>query len=70
MRLFQHGANIGVLWSDQHADFIRSTAVPEQSDPNIYHHNQYYDDNGVAVWRGITDAVGRLANRTPAGPLH
>jgi len=28
------------------------------------------DYNGAAVWRRITDAVGQLANRTPAGPLH
>lgn len=28
------------------------------------------DYNGAAVWRRITDAVGQLANVTPAGPLH
>jgi hypothetical protein len=28
------------------------------------------DYKGEAVWRRITDAVGLLANRTPAGPLH
>jgi hypothetical protein len=28
------------------------------------------DYNGAAVWRRITDAVGQLAKRTPAGPLH
>ncbi len=28
------------------------------------------DDNGVAVWRRISDAVGQLANTTPPGPLH
>ena len=28
------------------------------------------DYKGEAVWRRITDAVGQLANRTPAGPLH
>src|SRR4029077_5475624 len=28
------------------------------------------DYNGAAVWRRITDAVGQLANQTPAGPLH
>ncbi len=26
--------------------------------------------NGAAVWRRITDAVGQLANVTPAGPVH
>jgi hypothetical protein len=28
------------------------------------------DDNGVAVWRRITDAVKQLANTIPAGPVH
>jgi len=28
------------------------------------------DDNGAAVWRRITAAVGELANETPSGPLH
>jgi hypothetical protein len=28
------------------------------------------DDNGVAVWRRISDAVGQPANTTPPGPVH
>jgi hypothetical protein len=28
------------------------------------------DDNGVAVWRRISDAVGQLVNTTPTGPVH
>jgi hypothetical protein len=28
------------------------------------------DHEGAAVWRRITAAVGQLANKTPAGPLH
>ncbi len=28
------------------------------------------DDDGVAVWRRISDAVGQLANTTPTGPVH
>jgi ATP-dependent DNA ligase len=28
------------------------------------------DDNGVAVWRRITDAVGQLANTIPLGAVH
>jgi hypothetical protein len=27
------------------------------------------DDNGVAVWRRISDAVGQLVNTTPPGPV-
>ena len=28
------------------------------------------DDNGVAVWCRISDAVGQLVNTTPPGPVH
>jgi hypothetical protein len=28
------------------------------------------DDDGVAVWRRISDAVGQLVNTTPPGPVH
>jgi hypothetical protein len=28
------------------------------------------DHNGAAVWRRVVDAVARLANTTPSGPLH
>jgi hypothetical protein len=28
------------------------------------------DDNGVAVWRRISDAVGQFINTTPPGAVH
>jgi hypothetical protein len=28
------------------------------------------DDNGVAVWRRISEAVGQLINTTPPGAVH
>ena len=28
------------------------------------------DHNGAATWRRITDAVTRLSNKIPSGPLH
>jgi hypothetical protein len=28
------------------------------------------DDSGVAVWRRISDAVGKLINTTPPGAVH
>jgi hypothetical protein len=28
------------------------------------------DQNGVATWRRITDAVTQLSNKIPSGPLH
>lgn len=35
------------LWSDQHAEFLKTASVLEQNDPNVYHHNQYFSDTGV-----------------------
>jgi hypothetical protein len=28
------------------------------------------DDNGMAAWRRISDALGQLVNTTPPGPAH
>ena len=28
------------------------------------------DENGAAVWRGVTRAVAELTNTTPKGPMH
>jgi len=28
------------------------------------------DDNGVAAWRRLSDAVGQLVNTTPPSPVH
>jgi hypothetical protein len=28
------------------------------------------DENGVAVWRRTSDAVGQLVNTSPPGPVH
>lgn len=40
------GQGMCLLWTDQHAEFKPTRSVREQLDPNIYHHNQYFDDNG------------------------
>lgn len=57
---------ICALFSDQHAEFIPSSAVADQSDPNIYHHNQYFDDAGVpGAGEGATE-VNHGVSVTPA----
>jgi hypothetical protein len=38
-------AGICLLFTDQHAEFVTSKAIQEQHDPNVYHHNEYYDEN-------------------------
>lgn len=44
-----------LLWSDQHAEYVTSKALQDQSDPNIYHHNQYYADDGTFPGEGALD---------------
>jgi prepilin-type N-terminal cleavage/methylation domain-containing protein len=58
------GEGMCLLFTDQHAEFVRSKAVQEQSDPNVYHHNQYYDENGVHPGEG-GDEVWRDVRVTP-----
>jgi prepilin-type N-terminal cleavage/methylation domain-containing protein len=53
-----------LLFTDQHAEYVQSKAVPEQSDPNVYRHNQYYDENGVHPGEG-GDEVFRDVSVTP-----
>lgn len=36
-----NGEGICLLWTDQHAEFRRARSLTEQSDPNIYHHNEW-----------------------------
>ncbi|MGH7180130.1 MAG: type II secretion system protein, partial [Tepidisphaeraceae bacterium] len=36
------GEGMCLLWTDQHAEFWKTRSVQAQSDPNIYHHNQYF----------------------------
>jgi len=58
------GEGMCLLFTDQHAEFVKSKAVVEQSDPNVYHHNQYYDANGVHPGEG-GDEVFRDVSVSP-----
>lgn len=55
------GMGMCLLWTDQHAAFFRSRTIPDQSDPNIYHHNEWGGEGadesheGVSVTRGTLD---------------
>ncbi|MFT3787392.1 MAG: type II secretion system protein [Tepidisphaeraceae bacterium] len=46
------GKGMCLLWTDQHGEFVTSKAIREQQDPNIYHHNQYFDEHGVHPGEG------------------
>ncbi len=41
--------------------------APEESADELAAQDDY---NGQAIWRRIAEAVGRLGNMTPSGPLH
>lgn len=55
------GDGMCLLFTDQHADFVRSKAVREQADPNVYHHNQSFDDNGVHPGEGGDETYEGIA---------
>ncbi len=42
-----------VLWTDQHAAFVKSRALRDQADPNMYHHNEYNGEGGDESRDGI-----------------
>lgn len=41
-----------LLWTDQHAEFVPDRSIQDQHDPNVYHHNEYFDENGVYPGEG------------------
>src|SRR5262249_11346841 len=51
------GEGMCLLWTDQHAEFVKNKSIQTQCDPNIYHHNQYYDDAGHFPGEGGTEVV-------------
>jgi prepilin-type N-terminal cleavage/methylation domain-containing protein len=55
------GKGMCLLWTDQHAEWVTSKAIRDQHDPNIYHHNQYLDDNGVYPGEGGDEIVDDVA---------
>ena len=55
------GEGMCLLFTDQHADYVKSKAIAEQSDPNVYHHNQYLDDAGVYPGEGATETFNGIS---------
>jgi len=39
------GRGQGLVWTDGHAEFAETRSIAAQSDPNVYHHNEY-GENG------------------------
>lgn len=42
-----------LAWTDQHAEFVRTNSLAAQSDPNIYHHNEFNGEGGDEVNQGV-----------------
>lgn len=54
------GAGMCLLWTDTHAAFVRSRTIAEQSDPNIYHHNEFGGEGSGEVREGVSVTPGTL----------
>ncbi len=48
------GAGMCVLYTDQHAEFIKTKSLPEQQDPNLYHHNEYDGEGATEVVNDVS----------------
>jgi prepilin-type N-terminal cleavage/methylation domain-containing protein len=55
------GEGMCLLFTDQHADYVKSKDVQDQHDPNVYHHNQYLDDTGHYPGEGATEPFNGVA---------
>jgi prepilin-type N-terminal cleavage/methylation domain-containing protein len=49
-----NGEGMCVTWTDQHAAFVRSRTIPDQSDPNMYHHNQWNGEGAAETREGVS----------------
>ncbi len=56
-----NGEGMCLLWTDQHAEFFRQKSLKAQSDPNMYHHNEFdgegadEESDGVVVTPNTID---------------
>jgi prepilin-type N-terminal cleavage/methylation domain-containing protein len=48
------GSGMAVLFSDQHAEFVKSKALADQADPNMYHHNEFGGEGSSEVVDGVS----------------
>jgi prepilin-type N-terminal cleavage/methylation domain-containing protein len=49
-----------LLWTDQHAAWSKTRTVKDQSDPNIFHHNEFNAEGGAEVREGVAVTAGTL----------
>ena len=44
-----NGTGMCLLWTDQHGEFVKQRSLPNQQDPNIYHHNEFGGEGATEV---------------------
>lgn len=54
------GEGMCVAFTDQHAAFVRSRALSDQHDPNMYHHSEWLGEGGNEVHDGVFVTQGTL----------
>jgi prepilin-type N-terminal cleavage/methylation domain-containing protein len=65
-----NGEGMCLLWSDGHAEFSRTRSIRDQLDPNIYRHNQYFDDDGSFPGEGGTEERDGVATAPATRDSH
>ncbi len=48
------GQGMGLLWTDGHGEFRKKKSLWQQSDPNIYHHNEWQGEGGTETVDNIS----------------
>lgn len=51
------GQGMCLLWTDSHAEFVTKRSLKAQNDPNIFHHNEYFDEDGNFPGEGGDEVV-------------
>lgn len=54
------GEGMCAVWADAHAEFHKTRSIPDQSDPNMYHHNEVDGEGGTETNDGVVVTPGTL----------
>jgi len=54
------GAGMCLLWTDGHGEFSKHNFIRDQSDPNMYHHNEFDGEGGTEVNEDVRVMPGTI----------
>ncbi|MCK6483976.1 MAG: prepilin-type N-terminal cleavage/methylation domain-containing protein [Phycisphaerae bacterium] len=54
------GTGMCAVWADGHAEFTWTRSISDQSDPNMYHHNEFGGEGSDETWDGVVVTPGTL----------